>query len=360
MRLLASAAFTALVSATFCQPTRADDTGWTDRIDFSGDFRLRYEAIDEEFEERRDRARFRARFGFKAQIAENVDIVVRIASGDDNPVSTNVTLDSGFSTKDFGIDLAYVDWSINERLNIVGGKVKNPIFRAGGVPLLWDGDLNLEGFALKYDSASFFGTLGGYAVEERSSEDDSLLLAAQGGARLNVSDNGRLVVGAGFFAYTNTAGNAPFYNGRAKGNTVDFDGNYVHDYENIEVFLQFDTEVSGLPLQLFASVVENSGVSVEDTGYAFGAKLGKGKKKGESQFAWIYQDIEADAVIGTFNDSDFGGGGTDGKGHILKAKYAYTDKIILGGTLFLNDIDRFQGIEHDYSRLQLDLEFKFN
>ena len=94
-------------------------------------------------------------------------------------------------------------------------------------------------------------------------------------------------------------------------------------------------------------------------GYAFGAKIGSAKSKGESEFSWTYQDIEADSVIGTFNDSDFGGGGTDSDGHILKAKYAWSKQIFLGGTLFINNVDRFQGTEHDYSRLQLDVEFKF-
>ncbi len=78
------------------------------------------------------------------------------------------------------------------------------------------------------------------------------------------------------------------------------------------------------------------------------------------EFSWTYMDIEADSVIGTFSDSDFGGGGTDSDGHILKARYAVSRKISLGGTLFLNNVDRFQGTEHDYNRLQLDVEFKFD
>ncbi len=64
-------------------------------------------------------------------------------------------------------------------------------------------------------------------------------------------------------------------------------------------------------------------------------------------------------MIGTFNDSDFGGGGTDSSGHMIKYKYMLRDAISLGGTLFINEIDRFQGVEHDFNRLQIDLEFKF-
>ena len=65
-------------------------------------------------------------------------------------------------------------------------------------------------------------------------------------------------------------------------------------------------------------------------------------------------------MIGTFNDSDFGGGGTDSDGHLIKYKYMLRDKISLGATLMVNQVDRFQGVEHDYNRLQLDVEFKFD
>jgi len=101
-------------------------------------------------------------------------------------------------------------------------------------------------------------------------------------------------------------------------------------------------------------------VSQQDTAYAFGAQIGSAKGQGTSQYSWTYQDIEADAVIATFNDSDFGGGGTDASGHIIKAKFMLRDGISLGGTLFINDVDRFQGVEHDYSRIQIDVEFKFD
>ena len=238
--------------------------------------------------------------------------------------------------------------------------MKNPMFKAGGVPLVWDSDLNPEGIAVKFKSGGLFGTVGGFSVEERSSVDDSLLYVLQAGYKFAIGENASLTAGAGYFEYTNTIGNKPFFDEKPRGNTVDQFGDYLFEYKNTEVFAQFDTRISGWPFQLFAHLTQNSEVSSEDTGYAFGAKLGAGKKQGESQFTYTFQDIEADAVIGTFSDSDFGGGGTDSDGHILKYKYAYSDKIFLGGTLFINRVDRFQGIEHDYNRLQLDVEFKFN
>lgn len=341
-------------------PAYAQEESWADRIKLKGDVRLRHERIDEDGEEDRARMRFRTRFGLSAVVSDDVKFVFQLASGGDNPVSTNQSFDDGFSTKDIGVDLAYVDWKVRDGLNLYAGKMKNPVFRAGGVPLVWDGDLNPEGFALKYSSGNFFGTVGGFSVEERSSSDDSLLYVAQAGMKFPLGDTVNLTAGVGYFAYTDTIGNEPFYNGSAKGNSVDLNGDYIYDYENTELFAELSTKVGDWPLKIYAHATQNSEAPTEDTGFAVGAKLGSAKKDGETEFSWTYQDIEADAVVGTFNDSDFGGGGTDSDGHLLKAKYAVSKKIFLGGTLFLNNVDRFQGTEHDFSRLQLDVEFKFD
>jgi hypothetical protein len=90
-----------------------------------------------------------------------------------------------------------------------------------------------------------------------------------------------------------------------------------------------------------------------------GAKLGSAKAPGDWALGWTYRDIGADSEIGTFSDSDFGGGGTDVSGHVLQGEYAVSKKIGLGATVFVNQVDRFQGAEHDHRRLQLDVQFKF-
>jgi len=341
-------------------PAAAQEESWVDRIKLKGDVRLRHESIDEDGEEDRSRMRFRTRFGLSAEVRDDVKFVLQLATGGDSPVSTNQSFDDGFSTKDIGVDLAYVDWKINDNVTFYGGKMKNPLFKAGGVPLIWDGDLNPEGFAAKFSQGNFFGTAGGFSVEERSSTDDSLLYVVQAGIKFPLGDAAKLTAGVGYFAYTDTIGNEPFYNGSSKGNTVDLNGDYLYDYENTEVFAQLDTRLGDWPFRVYAHATKNNEAPTEDTAYAVGAKMGSAKNEGDVEFSWTYQDIEADAVIGTFNDSDFGGGGTDSDGHLLKAKYAVSKKIFIGGTLFLNNVDRFQGTEHDYNRLQLDVEFKFD
>jgi len=348
----------------FAAPAMAgeEEGSWVERVSPYGDLRLRLEDIQEEGrpDANRDRERGRARFGVKMDVHNNVQLVFGLATGGDNPVSRNVTGDGGFTTKEIGLELFYVDWTASESLSVFAGKMKSPLFRAGNVPLIWDSDLNLEGVAAKYDAGMFFGTVSGFSVEERSGAEDSMLYAAQGGLRFGIGKGAKLTAGLGYFAYTNTIGNEAFYDGKARGNTVDIEGNLVFDYKNSEVFAQFDTSIGDWLLQLYGHYTVNSEVSREDTAYAFGAKLGSTGRPGNMQFSWTYQDIEADAVIATFNDSDFGGGGTDSKGHIIRGKLMLTDKINIGGTVFVNQVDGFQGgLYHDFDRVQLDLEIKF-
>lgn len=337
-----------------------EEETWIDRLDMKGDFRLRFDQEAKDNQTDRQRSRFRARVGFKAEVTDDIDFVFALASGGDNPVSTNQSLDDGFSRKDIGVDLSYIDWKINDQFGLLAGKMKNPLYRAGSVPLVWDGDLNPEGAALTYASGGLFATAAGFAVEERSGDNDSLLYAAQLGYKFPIGDSMSLTAGVGYFGYTNTIGNEPFYDGNARGNTVDVDGNYVYEYKDTEAFAEFGTKIGGWPLKIYAHYVQNNEVSEQDTAYAVGAKIGSAKADGDMEFSWTWQDLEADAVIGTFSDSDFGGGGTDSEGHMIKGKYVLAKNVALGGTLFLNTVDRASGTNSDYDRIQIDLEFMFD
>lgn len=352
--VLATSAMLALMPASVMA-----QSSWAESITLKGDVRLRYEGIDEQGVEERNRGRFRARLGLTAEVNDNVEAVLQFASGGDNPVSTNQSFDDGFSRKDIGLDLAYLDWTPNDQLHVYGGKMKNPFYRAGDHALVWDSDLNPEGLAVSYENAGFFGTGALMFVEERSAADDSLLLALQGGYAFALSDGATLTAGVSLYDYSDTIGNAPFYDGDANGNSVDGNGNLVFDYSQFEFFAELSTKLGDLPFSLFADYVQNTEAGAEDTGYALGASIGKASAPGSWQASIAYQDLEADAVIATFTDSDFGGGGTDASGFTLKGKYALADNWALGGTLFLNDIDESIANKHDYTRLQIDLEFKF-
>jgi len=293
------------------------------------------------------------------QFSNSVKAYLVLGTNGDNPVSDNKVFDGHYRIDDFGVVLAYVDWSANDSMRLYAGKMKNPLFRPGGTALFWDSDFNPEGLALSYQSGIFFGSAAAFVVEKRSSSDDSLLYAVQGGFSWNLSTVGKLIAGLGYFDYTNTIGNEPFQNRGARGNTIDVEGNLIFDYGEVELFVQYATSLGEMPFSVFADYAQNTEVSVNDAGYSFGFKAGKAKGPGTWQASWAYQVIQADAFIGAFNDSDFGGGGTDATGHLIKAKYVLSDRWLLGGTLIVTKVEKNSGSEHDYSRLQLDIEFKF-
>lgn len=124
-------------------PIAAATPGWEDRIRLKGDFRYRHDTIDAEFADRnRHRQRIRARPAIEADVSDNLEVGFGLATGSDNPVSSNQTLGDGFSSKAINLDLAYFDWSTGvDGLHVVGGKFKNPLQRAGGNGLIWDSDL---------------------------------------------------------------------------------------------------------------------------------------------------------------------------------------------------------------------------
>ena len=199
----------AMVAASISIPAvgLADDS-WTDKLSFKGDFRPRFEYINRDDTssivpvDERKRTRFRIRFGMTAEVNDDVDVIFELASGGDNPVSTNQSFDGGFTRKEIGINLAYADWHVSDSIDVNIGKMKNPVHRAGDHHLVWDSDLNPEGLAVKYAAGSFFGSVGAFAVEERAVADDSLLFTVQGGMKFKVSESGSITAGLGYYDYT--------------------------------------------------------------------------------------------------------------------------------------------------------------
>jgi hypothetical protein len=337
----------------------AEHSSATDRLSVSGDFRFRHETIDDEASTKRSRERIRARLNVNSVLGDDLTVGFTLATGASNPVSANQSLDGGFSRKDIGFDRAFFAWDINDDLKLRGGKMGNPLFRPAGHHLIFDSDLNPEGLALSYDKGQVFANIGGFVVEERGGSEDAILYALQGGYRAMIGAETELTVGASILNYSGTQGFEPFYLGEPQGNSVDGFGNLIYDYDLVELFAQAELEAGEQPLRLFLDYVENTDVDVQNSGYAVGARWRRASAPGSWDVSWAYEVLEADAVIATFTDSDFIGGGTDGEGHVFKATYVLRDNVQLNGTYFLNERGEAAGNKRDYDRLQLDISFRF-
>ena len=337
------------------------DSSWTEAMRWKGDFRYRYESFNIEDTPYRHRNRVRARAALIADITPTIEVGLGLASGGDDPVSSNQTLGGGGSTKEIRMDLAYFDWSGLSNTHIVGGKFSNYIHKSGKNGLLWDGDWRPEGTGIKWDNGRIFANGLGTWIESDSKKGQSFAYLTQAGFRIPIGDNARLTAGVGYHVF-DTKGSGSFF-----GDDNDFFGNsfnpvtktYLHNYEELELFADLSFELFGHPSQIFGNFVQNQAVNEFDTAFAMGFKYGQAKNKGQWEFGYVYQDLEADSVLGLLTDSDFGGGGTDSKGHVLKGSFAIYKNFNAKFTYFINDIDLKSGEPKDFNRLQLDLSFKY-
>jgi hypothetical protein len=355
---------------------------WVKSITPFGDFRYRYESLDNTSGEdnddtlvnKRRRNRIRARLGFKAEINDEWDTIFRIASGSsDAPTSTNQTTDGAFESKDLWLDLAYADWH-PERfsgLNVFMGKMKNPFYRVGKNQLIWDSDVNPEGGAASYkwslDGSTEATLIGGaFWLDEREADADASYFGIQGMLKRKFDNGSHLLGGLSYYDIGNISSKA-VGGVSLQGNTaVAGTATYRYDFDIVEGFAEYGWKYNGMPVAVFSNYLENTAApSGNNTAYSIGAQLNKAKKPGSWQFKASYREVESDAAFGGLSDSDFIDGGTGGRGWVLGFKYQLSKNLQAALTYFINDRDRRIGDasggsgSQGFNRLQADLIFKF-
>jgi len=342
---------------------RSQDT-WADTISMKGDLRLRHELIDQDNKpETRNRWRLRARISLKGEVNDMADVHVRLASGGDDPVSTNQSLDDGFTSKGFQLDRAYLELRPGDGVALWGGKTPMPFEAVSD--LVWDGDLNPEGVALRYTAGAVFFNTAAWWAEERSSTDDTMMYGAQLGAETDAGETVSVMGGLSYFYWDNLAGFAPLYDDSGFGNTLVNVGDeenpeevFATDYGVFEAFCKVGLKTF-MPVSFYGNYIVNTEADTNgDTGFLIGASLGKAKDVGSFALNYNYRDLEADATVGTFSDSDVFGGGTNGTGHKFSGTYQLAKNLQAGATLFLSSLDP-DGADIDYTRAQFDLLAKF-
>lgn len=365
---------TTVAEAALAEAPAASDS-WSDRIRLNGDFRYRYERIDPEGSDTRRRNRIRARVNVRADLSDDIEVGFGLATGGDDPVSTNQTLGGGGSSKNVALNLAYADWEIMDGLHLVGGKFKNPLYRVGKQALMWDGDWTPEGISMKYKRDWYFvNAIGTFLESDSSRGNDAFSWGAQFGATGEFA-GAKLTGGVAYYSIptqgdTTTFGD-PSDPGDYFGNTaVQADGQlcgtvpgedcvYLYDYLLTQVFAEAAFDLGGWPAVVFADFVNNSDAPDNDTGWTLGTRFGQAKSRGQWQFTYLYADKEADAMLGLLTDSDFAGGGTDNRGHFFKVDYGVSKSWTIGAQYFINETDVSSGDKRDFNRLMLDAQWKW-
>jgi len=365
----------ALLACMFV-PVLAQAAEWHEKLKLKGDVRFRNELIQQQDKKDNFRWRMRARLAAEAQINETWGAVIGLASGSDDPVSTNQTLTSGFSRKSITLDLAYVDYHPNQvpGLSIIAGKMSLPFETADKTQLVWDNDLTPEGAALRYkhaagEKAEIFMNAAGFYITDNDPDNEQWMSGGQAGFRLKPSDKVSTMAGAGYYGYHRTKGQPGIYNsGKLYGNSgtkivIDEKTTYYYlwDYKEFEILGVLDATVNDeMSLRLTGQYVNNSGADSLNTAYLLGGSLNYGKDKGSMKLSANYRKVEADAVIGASTYSDPWGGGTNGKGLELAFSYGLAKGASFDVTYFVDTKGiKESDTESDYKRLQADFQVKF-
>ncbi len=371
------------LTAAPAAPAPAPKT-WADSVTLKGDFRYRYETIGDDAKKNasketytRQRDRIRARLAAEAKVNDKLKAVIGLSTGGNDPISGNQTLSDGGQKKDMKLDLAYLDFTAFEQdateLHVVAGKMKNPFITMND-DLMWDGDLSPEGVAFKgqtgNDKVTVYGNAGYIWLQERDSKDPAQLLAGQGAVKFQFVPEVSLTVGASYYGFQNLQGydvidwegkNNGYGNSTTKGTIASGVTNkaWAVEFTPVVYFASLDFWVAGLPVSIFGQELSNTDASTLDQGHMYGVSLGKAKNPGGFEVGYSYTELQKDATVGMWTDSDRWGGGTDGKGHKVYAKYQIMKNLQLGAAYFKDDKGIASGKATDYDRLQLDLAAAF-
>ncbi len=376
--------------ACLLMPALAQAAEWHEKLKLKGDVRFRNELIQQQDRKDNFRWRLRARLAVEAEINETWSGAIGLASGSDDPVSTNQTLTSGFSSKSVVLDLAYIDFHPKQiaGLNAIGGKMKLPFETADKMQLIWDNDLTPEGVALRYkrpagEKVNIFMNAGGFYLTDADPDNEQWLAGGQAGFSLKPSGTVSVMVGGSYYDYHRVEGYPGLYSAeKFYGNTsmktgtkvvtlkagdtvvgkdtVDVYG-YANDFNELEFFGVVDLKVNDkVTLRLTGDYVNNGGADSLNTAYLFGGSFLYGKDQGSMKLSAHYRSVEADAVIGLHTNSDTWGGGTDGKGVELGFSYGLAKGTSFDLTYLINTKGIRDGVEGtDYNRFQADFLVKF-
>jgi hypothetical protein len=318
-------------------------------------------------------------------LKDNLEVGFRLTSGDPatansfnnagNPLSNNSTLQDNGTKKNVYIDTAYGKWTALNGdgwlFSMIVGKMDNPLQFTS---MVFDADWTPEGAAIQsgytFNDQQAILVNGAAFVEDqevggtdKGSVRAPALFAGQVIWNANWTPKFGTSLGLGGYLLQNsknlTTANVPYIN---QGNTRTIGGVLVNGYTPIIADASATYKLDSFPLYPGAFPIKVAGEYINnlDTisgnnhnqGYWAGVTFGKSGKKHTWDISYRYEYLEADAAYDQLVDDDNGAyyqtaptgglagwfGGTNIKGHMLKANYSITDSLTFTFTCFLNQL----------------------
>lgn len=344
--------------------------------------------------------RERVRLNFGAPLSERSDAGLQLTTGlNPNPTSPFVTLGDGFRGKNFSLGRAFLGYYFGDKAKpgtpaLIVGKMDNPFWR-GEIgnwddEIEYDHDVAPEGIAFRLpltgnntrtritNTTAFFSvnvpaqqrfvglTSDTYSIANQLKVDSGVFRGAVNYTYYNNLNSGLLspVFIPGFGIDTSTPTNAFLLrnsgfqttnNRYSYGASSGFGSN---DFHLLHLTGQLLPKLKG-GLQPFITgdYLHNFSVRFDNSGYGVTVGATKGGSARGAYTAWAtYRDVDADATLGTFADSDLGAG-TDYRGYQLGFAYRF-----LSNTLFRIAYHSFDGSPHktqSTDRLFIDVSRSF-
>ncbi|MDE2489667.1 MAG: putative porin [Elusimicrobia bacterium] len=333
--LIAALAAAAIVPAGRASAQSADKLQLSDYVQsakLSGDIRLRHDAqLGTAGRGSRNRERFRARLGLTAT-GEGVTAILRLASGTGSQTSANQTEQNQFSQKGIYIDLAEVRYAAGDALTLEGGRMNNPFWSGWESSLVWDPDLNPEGYAQELKLPyGLFARAGQFPINESASFANAgpWMFAERVGATIPLGGaTATLAVDDNYF--TNLRRHPTDAVQTNFGNTTEPSGLLASRFHVVHGWGSVKGKAGALPVEVSGGYVDNVADSIGSRRFGFiaGAQVGKASKARTWEAAYYYKYLEADATPANQVDDDFGPGGTNLAGHLVWLAYAPKDNVV--------------------------------
>ena len=395
---------------------------WLSRTTVFGDVRYRHEGFYNQPHAQkavvtaRNRERVRARLGVRFAYSDELSATIRGASGNPNdPISTNETLTSDFTRKNFNLDWAYLTFAPGQSFGIrpgaaafSAGKFPLPMFRVG--ELVFDEDVSPEGLSQTFqllgqplgpldqvklhglewtfaeianqqDGWMFGGQVnpslhfGGVQLEAglaqywwlnpdliaQALSRNTTAFTASGAAVANSSFNSSLVntnllVTKSIQPPTTTPGRKPAAFTAITGYKSGF------NQSNFTLAATVPNVVLAQPLRAWLDYVYNWDAATDDAhGWQSGLRLGQTKTKGDWSLYGFYEHLGQEATISAFTSSEFGTQGTNLEGPAVGIDYQLLNPLTISArSYFTNFINRPAGTTNPtLTRFQLDALVRF-
>lgn len=350
-------------SAAPASSDKLEQMAWASKVRLTGDMRNRFEYIATDGLHDRSRARLRYRLGIIANPLDQLEVGAGLASGSADPRSTNQTFSDAFSSKSINLDYAYTRANTAlgaGRLSAIAGKFKFGDFLWTTDDLLWDSDITPEGVSLDYaaDNAlgKTFANAGVWVLGEFSgSGKDPYMLYGQLGQKFGANSLYTTLAAT----YYHVSDILPGGSGGLRGGNVGTFSAGTNTDHRFDV-LALNGELGSKQLfggswagSLFGSYVNNTDThSSQDSGLSLGAGLANGPLS----LKYVYANLDANAFLDIFPDSDRFGGATDVRSHEIEVAYKLHKNVTLSVDYYHNE-RKSSGIDQDL--LQTDISVKF-